>query len=44
MKVTHITQKLAQLESPVESLVLGDFDAIGEFTAKKNRDINSELY
>jgi predicted O-methyltransferase YrrM len=44
MKVTHITQKLTQLESPIESLALGDFDAIGEFTAKKNRDINSELY
>lgn len=44
MKITHITQKLAQLESPVDSLVLGDFDAIGEFTAKKTRTPDSDLY
>lgn len=44
MKQTHIKDKLEQLGFPVENLSLGDFDAIGEFTAKKNRNPNSDLY
>ena len=44
MKITHIKNKLSELGYPVESLSLGDFDAIGEFTAKKSRSSDSELY
>jgi len=44
MKITHIKNKLADLDFPLEILSLGDFDAIGEFTAKKNRSPDSELY
>jgi len=44
MKITHIKNKLADLDFPLENLSLGDFDAIGEFTAKKNRNPDSELY
>ena len=44
MKITQIKDKLSELDFPVENLCLGDFDAIGEFTAKKTRDPNSELY
>lgn len=44
MKQTHIKVKLEELGFPIENLSLGDFDAIGEFTAKKNRNPGSELY
>jgi predicted O-methyltransferase YrrM len=44
MKVTHIKQKLEELDHPVDNLRLGDFDAIGELTAKKARSPESELY
>lgn len=44
MKQTHIKIKLEELGFPVENLSLGDFDAIGEFTAKKTRSPESELY
>jgi len=44
MKIIHIKDKLSQLDFPVENLSLGDFDAIGEFTAKKTRSQDSELY
>jgi len=44
MKKIHIKDKLEQLDYPVENLSLGDFDAIGEFTAKKNRSPDSQLY
>ncbi len=44
MKLVHIKDKLKEIGMPVESLSLGDFDRIGEFTAKKARDENSELY
>ena len=33
----HIRETLKNLESPVEDIVLGNFDYIGEFTAKKQR-------
>lgn len=44
MKQINIKDKLEEIGMPVESLSLGDFDRIGEFTAKKARDPNSELY
>jgi predicted O-methyltransferase YrrM len=44
MKKVHIKEKLEQLDFPLENLSIGDFDAIGEFTAKKNRNPDSELY
>lgn len=44
MKIKHIKDKLAELDFPIEYLSLGDFDAIGEFTAKKHRDPSNELY
>lgn len=44
MKKTHIKDKLAELDFPVEMLCLGDFDMIGEFTAKKSRNPESDLY
>jgi len=44
MKVTHIKDKLSQLGRPLETISLGDFDAIGEFTAKKNRGPDNPLY
>lgn len=44
MKVTNITSKLQQLDCPVSSLLLGDFDAIGEYTAKKARGRENNQY
>jgi predicted O-methyltransferase YrrM len=44
MKVTHIKDKLKQLGMPIETISLGDFDAIGEFTAKKNRGPDNPLF
>jgi predicted O-methyltransferase YrrM len=44
MRTTDIRKKLEELGHPVSSLSLGDFDYIGEFTAKKNRDPSSQLY
>jgi predicted O-methyltransferase YrrM len=44
MKVYDIREKLDQLDFSLEEISLGDFDAIGEFTAKKKRDPNTDLY
>jgi len=44
MKTTKIQDKLTDLGCPVEDLVLGDFDAIGELTAKKARQRNNPMY
>ena len=44
MKKLMIQEKLEELEYPVDSLPLGDFDQIGEYTAKKRREPGSELY
>ncbi len=44
MKKIHIKKKLEELDFPLENLSLGDFDTIGEFTAKKTRSPDSELY
>lgn len=44
MKKTNIKIKLEELQCPVGSFSLGDFDQIGEFTAKKSRSPNDALY
>lgn len=44
MRKVDIRDKLAEIECPVSSLSLGDFDQIGEFTAKKTRSPNDKLY
>jgi predicted O-methyltransferase YrrM len=44
MKKITIQEKLKNMGVELEDINLGDFDAIGEYTAKKNRDRNSELY
>ena len=44
MRKLDIREKLEELGTPVSSLSLGDFDAIGEYTAKKTRGHNSDLY
>jgi len=44
MKTINIRQKLDEIECPVSSLVLGDFDIIGEYTSKKFRNKNDPLY
>jgi len=44
MKITHIKDKLEELDYPVENFSLGEFDVIGEYTAKKNRNPSSDLY
>jgi predicted O-methyltransferase YrrM len=44
MKKMMIHEKLEEIEYPVENLALGDFDNIGEYTAKKSREQGSSLY
>lgn len=44
MKRINVKDKLAELNYPVESLSLGDFDQIGEMTAKKMRNKTDPLY
>ena len=44
MKKIHIIKKLSELGFELEDLTLGDFDIIGEWCAKKQRNPNSELY
>ena len=44
MKSLFIKEALEEMDFPVESMSLGDFDFVGEFTAKKNRDQSSDLY
>ena len=40
----HIKEKLSQLDINLDQIRLGDFDQIGEITARKNRDPGSDLY
>lgn len=40
----HILEKLEEFDFSIENIALGDFDYIGEYTAKKNRQPNSDLY
>lgn len=44
MKIIHIKEKLQEIGISIDSLNLGNFDYIGEFTAKKMRDKNSDLW
>jgi hypothetical protein len=44
MKRIDIREKLKQLEFETQQIVLGDFDLIGEYTAKKNRKPTDALY
>lgn len=44
MRKVMIQEKLKQLQINTEDLILGDFDAIGEYTAKKMRDPGTENY
>ena len=44
MQKILIQNKLKNLGVHMEDIKLGDFDLIGEYTAKKNRDPNHELY
>ena len=44
IKKVHIKDKLGELGIKVENIRLGDFDQIGEITARKNRDPGSDLY
>lgn len=42
MKKNTIHEKLKDLGVELEDVVLGDFDVIGEYTAKKNRSPDKE--
>ena len=44
MKTINIIKKLKNLEVELNEISLGDFDLIGEYTAKKNRGRDSDLY
>lgn len=44
MRRIDIRDKLTEIECPLSTLTLGDFDQIGEYTAKKNRSPNDILY
>jgi hypothetical protein len=44
MRKLLIQEKLVELGVDLNSISLGDFDYIGEFTAKKRRDQNTELW
>jgi hypothetical protein len=44
MKTVHIKQKLEDIGAPLSGIALGDFDYIGEFTAKKSRVQDNPLY
>jgi predicted O-methyltransferase YrrM len=44
MEKKHIVDFLSDIEVSLSDISLGDFDHIGEFTAKKSRDRNSPLY
>lgn len=44
IRKVDIHTKLAELGTPIEELVLGDFDAIGDSTAKKARGRDNPLY
>lgn len=44
MKRTHIKDKLSELQFPLSAITLGDFDQIGEYTAKKTRNPDDVLY
>jgi hypothetical protein len=44
MKTINIKNKLEEIGVSLDSIVMGDFDQIGEFTAKRNRPTDDENY
>ena len=44
MNTIDIREKLKKIGMPAEEFTLGDFDQIGEYTAKKSRSPQSKLY
>tara|TARA_A100001011_G_scaffold393650_1_gene484048 strand:- start:2137 stop:2841 length:705 start_codon:yes stop_codon:yes gene_type:complete len=44
MRKIFIKEKLKEMNVQLEDIVMGDFDAIGEYTAKKPRPPDSEYY
>lgn len=44
MKIVNIKQKLEEMGVGLDSIVMGDFDYIGEFTAKRDRKPGDENY
>jgi len=44
MKQVHIKQKLEEMGVAVDGIVMGDFDQIGEFTAKRDRKPDDPNY
>lgn len=44
MITVHIKDKLKELDVELEDIVLGEFDEIGEYTAKKSRTRDHDLY
>ena len=44
MKIKKIQEKLTEIGVNVEDIPMGDFDYIGEYTARKNRGSESENY
>ena len=44
MRHIHIRDKLSELNINLEDLALGDFDYIGEFTAKKQREASHPYF
>lgn len=44
MKIVHIKQKLEELGVSIDSIVMGDFDALAEFTAKRFRGNDDPNY
>lgn len=44
MKKIFIKEKLKNIDVKIEDIVLGDFDQIGEYTAKKNRTPDKDQY
>ena len=44
MKIVHIKDKLAEIGISIDDIAMGDFDYIGEFTAKRVRDRGTPGY
>lgn len=44
MRQVHIKQKLEEMGVAVDGIIMGDFDYIGEFTAKRDRKPNDPNY
>ena len=44
MKQVHIKQKLEEMGVALDGIVMGDFDQIGEFTAKRDRRLDDPNY